>query len=412
MEQSLIIAARTFEVHNEDHLVEDLTLLAGKAAGVCYMPDDYMEIGIQDEIKAMKRAKNTAKSGHHSVFDHGHITFVLHTTKMMAMVLNSINVYNTSEKSARYTVMQPDSPLEGQLYEKWSGILTGLIKGRYPSMPDKEAGKLALENARYMLSVFTPTVLEYTISFRQVYLLRDGLMKLSQCCSSLHDLFHQRLSRDAKELAALLDTHFPDLGIHDLKNQHLRFLEYPFMPGCSTAKREVIGDSYTLIYQASFAALAQMQRHRSLRYTMYFTGDSNQMGYFVPPIVAAADLTSEWLQDISSVADCIPQGTLVRITEQGIFEDFALKCKERLCGRTQLETVHSTAASLRKFLNEENQLWYGNRQLLASMTPIIASGEASENTCHREPCARCKFTDFTCKEGCRWGSKEALSRLI
>jgi thymidylate synthase ThyX len=412
MGQSLIIAARTFEVFNEEHMVEDLTLLAGKAAGVCYMPDDYMEQGIQDESKARKRAENTAKSGHHSVFDHGHITFMIHTNKMMAMILNSINVYNTSEKSARYTVMHPDSPQEGLLYTKWSDVLSEQIKLYYPTIPDKEVRKLALENARYMLSVFTPTILEYTLSFRQVYLLRDALVKLSQLCAPLTDSFHQRLSLDVMELASLLQDHFPDIGIHDLKNQHLRFIEYPFMPECITAKREITGDSYTLVYQASFAALAQMERHRSIRYSMYFTGDSNQMGYYVPPIVAARNLTAEWLQDIASVAECIPQGALVRITEQGIFEDFALKCKERLCGRTQLETVQCTVASLNKFLQHEDQLWEGNRQLLNSMTSVTASEDTNFPTGYKAPCARCKFTDFTCNEGCRWGSKEALTRLI
>jgi hypothetical protein len=412
MTQSLIVAAHTFEVQNEEHMVEDLTLLAGKAAGVCYMPDDYMEQGIQDKSKAMKRAANTAKSGHHSVFDHGHITFVIHTNKMMAMLLNSINVYNTSEKSARYTVMHPGSPQEGLLYEKWSCVLTEQIKRHYPTIPDKEVSKLALENARYMLSVFTPTILEYTLSFRQVYLLRDALVKLSRQCTPLTDSFHQRVSLDALELASLFHDHFPDIDIHDLKNQHLRFMEYPFMPECMTAKREITGDSYTLVYQASFAALAQMERHRSIRYSMFFTGDTKLMGYYVPPIVAAGDLTAEWLHDIASVAEYIPQGTLVRITEQGIFEDFALKCKERLCGRTQLETVQCTAHSLKKFLQHEDQLWEGNRQLLDSMTSVAVSDDATFHTGYKAPCARCKFSDFTCTEGCRWGSKEALTRLI
>jgi hypothetical protein len=412
MTQSLIVAAHTAEVQSEEQMVEVLTLLAGKAAGVCYMPDDYMEQGIQDKNKAKKRAENTAKNGHHSVFDHGHITFVIHTNKMMAMLLNSINVYNTSEKSARYTVMHPDSLQEGYLYEKWSGVMAELIKRYYPTILDKEVHKLAMENARYMLSVFTPTILEYTLSFRQVYLLQDALMKLSRLCAPLTDSFHQKVSHDAMELASLFHDHFPDIGIHDLKNQHLRFMEYPFMPECATAKREITGDSYTLVYQASFAALAQIERHRSLRYTMYFTGDTNQLGYYIPPIVATGNLTEEWLHDIASVAAYIPQGSLVRVTEQGIFEDFALKCKERLCGRTQLETVHSTADSLKKFLRHEDQLWEGNRQLLDTMASVAVSDDAALHTDNREPCARCKFPDFTCTEGCRWGSKEALTRLI
>lgn len=404
MEQSLIIAARTFEVSDEDHLIEDLGLLAGKAAGVCYMPDDYLEKGIQDTQKARLRAEHTARSGHHSVFDHGHITFVIHTNKMMAMLLNSINVYNTSEKSARYTIMQPGTSLEADLYEGWRQRLSQLILSKYPNIPPKEVSKLATENARYFLSVFTPTIMEYTISFRKVYLLRDGLVDLAKACESLPDPFHQTLKQCAEELARLFDERFPDCGIHDSKNQHLRFSEYPYHSTATSFKKEVLGDSYTLVYTASFAALAQLQRHRTLRYTMYFNGDSTAMGYYVPPIVADAGLSGQWLLDMESVAHVIPQGSLVRVTEQGIFEDFALKCKERLCGRVQLETMLCTADALNKFLLEEELLWEGNRRLLHTMTV--------DTPASRQPCARCMFPDFVCTESCRWGSQEALTRMI
>ena len=121
--QSIKIVAKTCEVDvndiNTERINKELTLLAGKAAGVCYMPDDYMEKGIQNEEKAFARAKQTAESGHHSVYDHGHITFVVKTNKMIAMILNSLGVYATSEKSARYTKMKPETELELQLYEKW-----------------------------------------------------------------------------------------------------------------------------------------------------------------------------------------------------------------------------------------------------------------------------------------------------
>ena len=42
MYQEVKVVARTFEVGGNYGLNKDLTLLAGKAAGVCYMPDDYL----------------------------------------------------------------------------------------------------------------------------------------------------------------------------------------------------------------------------------------------------------------------------------------------------------------------------------------------------------------------------------
>ena len=39
--------------------------------------------------------------------------------KIIAMLLNSLGMYATSEKSARYTIMKPETELEETLYNKW-----------------------------------------------------------------------------------------------------------------------------------------------------------------------------------------------------------------------------------------------------------------------------------------------------
>ena len=121
--QTLKIVARTFDITDNgriitdncsspDRIEHDMTLLGGKMAGICYMPDDYLSEGIQNEEKSLKRAAGNKKSGHYSVFEHGSISFILETNKMMAMILNSLGVYSTSEKSGRYTVMKASSELE------------------------------------------------------------------------------------------------------------------------------------------------------------------------------------------------------------------------------------------------------------------------------------------------------------
>ena len=400
MSQEVKVVARTVEVDGNKWLNEDLTLLAGKAAGVCYMPDNYMEEGIQNLERAMKRAENTSKSGHHSVYDHGHVTMVIKTNKMMAMLLNSIGVYTTSEKSARYTVMKPETELELKLYEKWTDLINKAILEFYPDMDEKSANKLAMENARYMISVFTPTTMMYTISFRQAFLIIDYLEKLCEDCGRLPDVFSKRLLISAKELAEQFKEQIGESRLHDNKNQGFRFLEYQNFKKETEPKKDVIGDSYTTTYIGSFAMLAQAQRHRTLRYTMFFNGDDKMFGYYVPHIVDKAGLHDEWLEDINSVSYCYPQGTLIRITEQGIFEDFALKCKERLCGRAQLEITTNTVYTLCDFIVNKDHLCEENQMLLGSM--II----------NDRPCARCMFKDFTCTEGCRWGAKYAFTRLI
>lgn len=485
MAQEVKLVARTFEIDTvsnvsgfdsqdiTDATSDEMKVLSGKAAGVCYMPDDYFENGVQDEEKARKRAEMTSKSGHHSVFDHGHLTFVIKTNKMMAMILNSLGVYTTSEKSARYTKMQPETELELQLYNKWKAKIQELILAKYPDTDDAElrkrfikwfkehAGerqapprlengtftycmddacwdkleelkksdtlpsmKLAMENARYMISVFTPTTMMYTVSYRQMCLTINYLHNLAVNLEHSNEDFDKKLLPYVKEL----EREFRDIAgneaINDNKNQHIRFLEgqhlgdvvrdkeekdkfIPFKDATTRfiEKSTVIGDSYTVVYNGSLAMLAQAQRHRTLRYTMYLNKKALNK-YYVPPIVEDAGLDEDWLKDIESVAYCIPQGTMVRITEQGLFEDFALKCKERMCGRAQLEIMKSTAWLVNLFSANSDKLCYANRELLNNITIEVDDSKM------KEACARCQFKDFKCTEGCQWGAKNALSRLI
>lgn len=476
MEHEVKLVARTIEVNeNEvdiDQINYELTVLSGKAAGVCYMPDNYMEDGIQNVDKALKRAENTSRNGHHSVFDHGHVTLCIKTSKMMCMILNSLGVYATSEKSARYTIMKPETELELNLYNKWKGIIKKLILDKYSNIDDeilntrlcKELGiqgfklvhngkilvdfdtlkvlnsndkileidsilkklkesdtlpssKLAQENARYMISVFTPTTMLYTISFRQLFLTADYLDKLVINCKKLKVTnFNNKLIEHAEALSKQLKEVAGQVRIEDTKGQYIRFLEYQHMVDFRgsakssdfhveriegyTYKVENIADSYTLHYKGSLAMLAQAQRHRTIRYSMSLR-EAGDFGFYVPPIVYDAELDTEWLSDIESISYCVPQGTLVTITEQGLFEDFALKCKERMCGRAQLEIMKSTEDSIKKFLSNKNNLCNYNRMLLNRITDL-----------KDKPCARCLYHDFKCTDKCNWGANGALTRLI
>lgn len=459
------IVAVTKEVDGVDIEVtnKDLTVFSGKAAGVCYMPDDYAENGIQDVEKAYNRALNNSKSGHHSVYDHAHISFIVKSNKMMCMILNSLGVYTTSEKSARYTAMKPETELESDLYSKWIIKLRKEILAKYPDMDDEMLSKrfckalgieeskavingkfehiksdeymeeelnklkqsktlpsykLAQENARYMISVFTPTTMMYTVSFRQVFLIIDYLTKLSINLDNARDTFSKKLNNYVKDLRDGFKSVIGEIRLHDNKNQNIRFLEaqhvgdvvkidgdkvtfrlYTDLEDRLAQKKEVIGDSYTVIYNGSLAMLAQAQRHRTIRHTMCLQ-EPGERGFYVPEIIRNTDLEKEWIEDIQSVAYCIPQGTIVRITEQGIFEDFALKCKERLCGRAQLEIAKTTVVTAQKFIDNKQNLCYENIKLLDNMTD------------NGKVVARCKFKDFKCTEGCRWGGKEALTRFI
>lgn len=450
--QTVEVIARTFETKNDttEQMNNDLTLLAGKAAGVCYMPDNYLDEGIQNETKALNRAEGNSKSGHHSVYDHGNITFILNTNKMIAMILNSLSVYATSEKSSRYTKMHPETELELNLYDKWKTKLQKAILETYPDTDDdelskrvcKKAGidfekivangklidaykndenikalldienksetipsaKLGMENARYMISVFTPTTMAYTTSFRQAQLIVDYFTKLEKDLKEVDDTFSHKLLEHVVDFRDAFSEAIGTKRLADNKNQGIRFL-YAQTVKDNIGELEEIADSYTLNYVGSLAMLAQAQRHRTLRYKMILK-TPGEYGWYVPEIVKEHNLQDEWLTDMESVSYCVPQGTLVKIIEQGLFEDFVLKCKERLCGRAQLETMRMTKDNMKKFIERSGALSQANKKLLNSVT------ELDNETGERQVVARCKFEDFTCTEGCRWGCNESLERLI
>lgn len=395
-EIKIIATTKEKEIKNVEKMNQDMILFAGKAAGVCYMPDNYFEEGIQNEEKALKRAEMTAKNGHHSVFDHGHITMVIKTNKMIAMILNSMGVYATSEKSARYTVTKAETEREQILYDKWINIFIEEINKRYPEkFAENEVKKLAQENARYMLSVFTPTVMMYTVSYRQLILISNYFDEfLNRKCEKTD--FTIRLKKEMEDFNKELKKIIPEPLFSDNKDNVLRFIT---VKEDFKGKKDSIRDAYTVKYFGSFAMLAQAQRHRTLRYSMnlYETG---QYGFYIPELLAGTKLAYEWIMDISSIKDVIPQGTIVQITEQGIVEDFILKCKERMCGRAQLEIMRNCEFLIDDFSNNLKHFSKENRKAISNLL--------DEN---KMPCARCK-SGYKCKEGCKWGAKNCMIREI
>lgn len=396
--------ALTKEIDNitSEELNYEQTLLSGKFAGTCYAKEGYATIRTQPVEKAIKRAKATASRGHHSVFQHGVINMEIVCPKMIAMLLNSIGISNTSEKSARYTQMHPETKQEQELYEKWHDIIYQEIMARYENrFTEVEANKLAYENARYMISVFSETSMVYSLPFRNIFYVLDWIKEMRTSLEKLEGTFNKRLY---KELASLEEAFLNVVGkesFHDNKNEYFRFMPVQATGEYDDDNKEYYGDVYTARFLASFAQVAQEQRHRTTRVKINFSGSNpDEFGYFVPPILKHTKYESEWLSDISGIGEVYPQGMLVSVTEQGLFEDFALKCKERMCGRAQLEIMQVTEQILSSFIKHRDNLSKANQKRLDNITE------------KNQPCARCGYDDFICQEGCTWGKNGALSRLI
>lgn len=364
---------------------EEALDFSGKSAGICYLPDTVETLFAESPEKTQRRVNGNIKSGHHSVF--GHPTYNLcfeGIPKILAMILNNEKIYNTSEKSARYTHMTP-SAQENTLYEKWIHIFEDVISSKYSEFDSKRILKLAQENARYLISVFTPaTVMEYTVNFGQLnYIINWAKDYINNADDSAFSLKLKDVFRE------FLDA-MPDLEVDglDSRMKNRSFSLFSTRPN----RYEEFGENYCTSYLASFAQLAQAQRHRTLSYEMSLLDTPE---YYIPPIIRGTDLENSWLEDISSLSQYFPQGMLVKVNERGTIENFVLKCTERLCGSAQLEIMEQTSEIMNKYL-------------AATVDKI----ELHDYLLPYSKGARCTFPGWKCNSPCIFGGKNAMNRLI
>ena len=364
---------------------EEAVDFSGKSAGICYLPDTLDTLFSEVTAKTQKRAQGNIISGHHSVFGHPTYNFSLEgIPKILAMILNNEKIYNTSEKSARYTIMEP-SPEEKVLYEKWIEIYKSQISQSYPKFDEKRVKKLAQENARYLISVFTPaTVMEYTVNFGQLnYIINWAKDYIEQ---EVDTVFSVKLKEVLKEFLQEL----PDLEIDGL-NSKVKNRAFSIFAKRKN-RNEEFGENYSVTYLASFAQLAQAQRHRTLSYEMTLL-DTPQ--YYIPPIIRGTEFEEQWIKDISSLKDYFPQGMLVQVNERGTIENFVLKCTERLCGCAQLEIMEQTEKIMKKYLEAVKE----KTDLYNYLLPYSKG-------------ARCTFPGWKCSAPCIFGGKDAMNRTI
>ena len=363
---------------------EDLDKLSGHAAGVCYMPQKFDDLISEPEHRTFSRADRTRKNQHHSVFDHAEIMLSLEDIpKGLAMVLNNEKYYTTSEKSARYKKMVLKEN-EQILYNKWLDTFKNLIKEKYQSkcpqfFTDEKIEQLAQENARYLISVFTPTTMVYTTSIGQLN--RICRMMENEIKNPDSNAFMSALKPAMQEFCSQFkSTGYGDEDLArsiDIKNRKLSLIASMIEP-----EQYFNYPGYSVSYQGSFAQLAQAQRHRTLDCSMSLLDEPK---FFVPPILKASDeLISEWQRDIEKQASVFPQGMLININESGSYDNFILKMKERKCTCAQLEINQQTDLILQQYINS----------LKAKNHPLY------KELLQYSKGSRCTFPDYKCETPC------------
>ena len=425
-------------IENNDFVREDgsynmdeALAFCGHIAGICYDEQGYDHVLTEDEVKTQKRKNMCMDNGHHSVFGHLHVTlYIKGLSKLLAMILNNENEYNASERSLRYTsigselsdeqVLLYEEPFldisnykksiitdnEIFLYNKWLKIFEQKIEAAYPGQFTKRKIKtLSQENARAMVTVLMPTEIIYTTSIRQLNYIASWMLKFIENVENnyIEPWMYKYLNKDKsgymnnalvwdmKRFLSELDRlRLLEPGL--MKNEKNRKLSL-FVPNLDHVV-EYYGNVYSTKYKATFACIAQAQRHRTLDYQIAIPETQE---FKIPDILMDDEIAMrEWIEDISSVKDIIPIGQLMEVYESGNFDNFILKLCERLCSAAQLEVMQTTRDTLLKY---KDALEKSNHPLALEI----------EKYTHG---ARCTFDCFECKTPCHFKEGIQLTRKI
>lgn len=398
------------KIINNDLKSEKILEMAGSYAAICYSSKNYDDFK-DDKEKNIRIANHCIKSGHHSIFDHIMITLNIEgIPKILAMMLNNIEFYNTSEKSGRYT------KFEGyELYEKWINKFKNIILNsdkveNHVKEDLKLVEKLAMENARYFLDIFHETNMIYTISVRQVSYLYYSMIELSKY---IQDKYYHAFP--GNEYANDNYNHLEKLicdFIEELKNTLPFVIDLVIKPkdgndylfnkinffNKNIVKEydgtEIIDSNdlcYNIKYEASTVCIGQLQRHRTT--TLFIDLEdifNNEYDVYIPEILYYSlnyeEYLDEYIEDMKSI-NYIPVAALGKVIEIGTYDAYKIKSLERLCSRAQLE-VCKNVQSASKDINGNT---FTNRPFLYNVYP------------------KCK--NFKCQEPCKYGIK-GLNRYI
>ena len=339
---------------------ENILKIAGSYANICSSHKNYDDFCNSE--RNTKITEHCIKSGHHSIFDHINITFSLENIpKIIVFMLNNIGMYNTSEKSGRYTQFDVD---KYPTYKKWIGLFEKVILNtnsvkQHIKDDLKLVNKLAMENARYFLPIDFETNLIYTISIRNLSYLYDALCELigeynEDVCLNEEVSFITSFKNKLIEVCPFIEELkiFPKHGNNNLLNRidfwRMSKVDWdwnitPFTSGTDD------DDIYRITYDCSYACLGQLQRHRTTKLHFSFC---NSNGFYVPPILREKENKMYLEEYTKDYWECsyTPMADLVQVTETGTIGDFKLKALERLCSRPQLEITNLT----RRYIEELN----------------------------------------------------------
>ena len=367
--------------------IDEVKLICGQAACICYGPDSFDEILARDDKAVMKTSEGCITSGHHSTLQHYYITFTFEgIPKLAAMILNNERPYDASEKSGRYTIMTCVGR-ENELYDKWRVRFGQLIAAKYPHLDEKVVKKLAQENARCFISVLSPTTtMDYSVDIGQAnYLIRW----LRNFCAietghPLKEAIKPWLAKIADAMAEICYIE----GVEDYRGRDtITFF-------AKRSRRTEFGECFSVNADVSFASAAHFNRSRSMLFEFGVPSDPAEAYFYVPKILEKQSDIDEYLADMRSIADLYPAGMLIHMNMRGTPEAFALLVQERLCGATLPETCFTTKGILESYLSAT---FTSNTFVYDFLKPFNKG-------------TKCSFGHYKCNRPCPLGPQMCFTR--
>lgn len=399
---------------------------AGVKAAVCFKEGSITPDAIREsetEERLIERGLSTIISDHTSPSEQPVVSMeIVGIPKILCMVLNNEHQYMADERSLRYTEVKPSdyiSKEEVTLYDKWLEIFINILtleyldfykkfnKGETEEKTLKKAKsaikKIAQENARYMVSVFMPTTLTYTVPLAQI---NKIALYMERFINNPQNEFEELIVpymkefikelRDKDILITKHDAHLlcPKLGIEDtdeiLYNNNKEidlslFADRNKFSGINLPNE--YGCSFSYNMDLSFASLAQFHRHRTINYEMA-TPLVEEENFYVPLLIREDEaLTKEWLKDILTVNKYYPQGKMVRVNANGPLKHLVNYVgKERACDRAFLETEDVFTNVMLPNIYE-GLLENGKTELAEVLKPYVNK-------------LRCMYPDYNCPAPC------------
>ncbi len=382
-----------------------------------------------DEI-LINRGINTIISDHTTPSEHQVISLeITGIPKILCMILNNEHQYTADERSLRYTEVEPNdyiTELEVKLYNKWLKIFEDLITkqmwdfyikyNKNEKIAKKAIHKMAQENARYMVSVFMPTTITYTVPWIQLNKIISYMQNIiNNPQNELEELLISHLKEFInlcleKNLVITKNSLYEVANTNDkvketLYKKHPEIQEYQENNSFIYKNNKSVdlslfayrnqftgindnneyGHNISYNNYESFACLAQEHRHRTIDCEMLVP---DTFSCYIPLILDCDNnLKNQWFRDMYTVSKIYPQGQLIKVNRSmSIKNMLKFVAQERACDMAQLEIERVYTHDIIPDVYE-GLLNNGHEELAQTIKPYVKK-------------LRCGFPGYHCPTPC------------